>query len=400
MSQTSFIERFVEYCEGTPTPPLFAKWAAIAAISGATERRVWATTRNTQLIPNTIILLVAPPGVGKSRVISEVHELWLASKMFNVCPTTVTKAALIDQLAEKVIIRTVKDQKTGKAKIIEYRSCLIATPEFGVLITKHDLEFLNTINDLFDCRTNFVERRRSLDETITLPNPHISMIAGTQPNYLGSLLPDEAYGMGFTARCIMIHQSQGPAVPIFENKVQQRKLFGELLFTVKQIGDLYGEVTWHEDVQKELQDWVDEGLFPVPPHAKLQHYNTRRDLHLLKLCIIRAASELRTVVFLRDYHWAKATLLEAEVHMNDVFRDMLSGPDSQVIQDTIYFIEDEYGKKNRPVSQSRVYDFLSARVSSNKIREIYDIVGKSGKITEQVNALGLRTFIPRKPEEE
>lgn len=398
MKPPSFIESFVKYCEGTPTPELFAKWAAISALSGALERRVWAMTRNTQLIPNLIVLLVSPPGIGKTRVITETHEMWLEAGMFNVSPTTVTRAALIDQLAEKKIVRNIKTPD-GKltGSIFEYRSILVAAPEFGVFCPKHDLEFLNTINDLFDCRKNFIERRRCLKDVIDIPRPHITILGGTQPSFLGELLPDAAFGMGFTARCLMIYQGTGPQVPIFTSAVNRKPEFARLVLHLKKVSELFGQMTWTDEVQLELQDFVTSGMEPRPDHMRLTNYNTRRDLHLLKLCMISAASDLRMEVQSSDFLWAADTLLEAEQYMPDIFKDMFASPDNQIVADVLTFIKTLYVKKQQPVSQSRVVNFVASRVPSNRVLDIIGIMVKGDLIEEQVHPNGLRFYAPMTP---
>ena len=72
----SWIELFVEQTAETASPPIFRKWAAISAVAGAMERKSWIVTRGTPLYPNLYIILIGPPGVGKSIILARVNQLW------------------------------------------------------------------------------------------------------------------------------------------------------------------------------------------------------------------------------------------------------------------------------------------------------------------------------------
>lgn len=389
----SFIESFIEHCQGIPTPEVFKTWAAVATISGALERRVWAVTRNTRLVPNFIILFVTPPGIGKSRIISEVHEAWLSADKFNVAPTSVTRASIIDQLAEKVLTRV--PSPGSKLPILSYRSILVAAPEFGVFCPSHDLSFLNAINDLYDCRVSFEERRRTLKDTIKIPNPHITIIAGTQPAFLSEVFPDVAYGMGFTSRTIMVYQGTAPRVALFDetNQAVKRQSLGPSL---ARFASMYGQVSWSKSVQSEIQDWVDAGCLPVPDHSRLHNYNTRRDLHILKLCIISAADRDSMEIQSCDFKWSLDLLLAAESTMPDIFKDMAAGPDATTIQDLVSHVRGLYIRsKGQAVGYARLAQFLSARVPSNRIHDLIEACVRAELLEslEQPGG-GFPSFIP------
>ena len=97
----NWVDSFLEYTSMIPSPELFRRWAAYSAIAGALERRTWIQSSGKILFPNTIILLVSKPGVGKSNAIDEIVKLLVGVGNLNISPDGMTKAALIDQLLEK-----------------------------------------------------------------------------------------------------------------------------------------------------------------------------------------------------------------------------------------------------------------------------------------------------------
>ena len=142
----SWIDGFLTYTEGKPSPRILRLWAGIATVAGALERRCWTFSGRALLYPNMYILLVAPPGVGKSQAISETFNFWNALGSLNIAHSSLTKAALIDQLATKTNNIEVTGH-LGKEMYIYHALCA-AISELGVMLPKHDLEFLNTLNAL------------------------------------------------------------------------------------------------------------------------------------------------------------------------------------------------------------------------------------------------------------
>jgi len=378
-----WIDRYMEYTDGIPSPPIFRLLSGISALAGSLDRRVWISTSRSVLFPNLFVLLVAPPAVGKSQAISNVSELWYATKKFHISPDNVTKASLIDALAAADGKRVIP---TG---LLEYHSLLTASSEFGVLVPAHDLEFLSVLNHIYDNPRTYRENRRSLNKNIEIVNPQLNIIAGTQPGFLASLLPEEAWSMGFTSRIIMVYSAVPPIVSLFQKQEPRDYMFKELTERLKLFSDLMGEAQWEQAAQDELERWAREGCPPVPQHSKLQHYTGRRILHCLKLSLISAISrtgELRITLW--DVNRARDWLLHAEQLMPDIFRDMSLKSDSQVIQELHFFLWQIWMKSKKPIHEGRAIHFLQQRLPAEKIERVLAIAVKSQILIRKDTAVG------------
>lgn len=378
------------YTDGIPSPEIFRLWSGISTLAGALERRVWISTSRSVLFPNLFVLLVAPPAVGKSQAINNVSELWYATKKFKIAPDNVTKASLIDAL----------DAADGKriapgGALIEYHSLLTASSEFGVLVPAHDLEFLSVLNHIYDNPRTYRENRRSLNKNIEIVNPQLNIIAGTQPGFLASLLPEEAWSMGFTSRIIMVYSAVPTTVSLFQKQEPRDHMFKALCEGLKGFADIMGEAQWEPDAQVELERWAQSGCEPVPQHSKLQHYTGRRILHCLKLSLISAISRAgTTTITLWDVNRARDWLLHAEILMPDIFRDMSLKSDSQVILELHWFMWQIWIKSRQPIHEGRAIHYLQQRLPAEKIERVLDIAVKSGILRKQDTAVG-PSYIPR-----
>lgn len=384
-----WIDKYMEYTDGIPSPEIFRLWTGISAVAGALERRVWISTARSVLYPNLFVLLVAPPGVGKSQAITQVSELWYSTKRFHVAPDNMTKASLIDA------INAADGKRVIPTGLLEYHSLLVGSSEFGVLVPAHDMEFLNVLNHIYDNPRTYRENRRSLANNIEIVNPQLNIIAGTQPGFLASLLPEEAWSMGFTSRIIMVYSATPVTVSLFGKQEDRRGQFKALSERLKDFGDLMGEATFDPDAVAELERWMRNGLEPVPHHSKLQHYNPRRMLHVLKLSLVSAVSSSGTTyVSLSDVNRARDWLLHTEQLMPDIFRDMVGKSDSQVLQELHFFLWQIWAKGKKPIHESRAIHFLQQRVPAEKVERVLDIAVKSGIISRQDGATG-PAYVPR-----
>lgn len=384
---TCWIESFIDATSGLPSPEIFRKWVAIATIAGALERRVFAESSMSRVYPNLYVLLVAPPGVGKSVAIFQGLSLWNKTKKLKVAPDDITKAALIDHLH-----RAEQTKVYGPTEMLQYHSLQIAADEFGVLVPSHDSGFLSTMNALFDNRDNFTESRRGRENDLVIQNPQVNMLAGTQPDFLANLLPPEAWGMGFMSRMLMVYAGKSARPKLFGKRLKIDTT--DLLADLKVICELHGEMEWAPSAETTLVDWYETGMAPEPEHSKLKHYVPRRILTMLKLSIISAASRGNAMIIESiDVERARDWLLEIEVFMPDIFKDMNGQSDIQVMQDLHFYMWQLYGAEKSAVHVTILERFLDARTPAWNVEHIIKAMTRSGMIIEDKTQLG-DFFIP------
>ena len=393
---SDFISDFMAYTEAAITPPMFRRWSAISCVAGACERRVWAKVRKSYAFPNLYVLLVAPPGVGKS-IVNTVRELWHEAKSpltktpaFRVAPDSITKAALVDRLQKS---KQVFLPKSGPA--YEYHSLQIAAEEFGVLLPGWDNEFIATLNAIYNNPSvpYVEERRHGPAREVSINNPNLNILGGVQPVWIGMTLPEEAWGMGLMTRMIMIYQGSRPRQDIFgECEDEDEGLRQKLLDRLGRISTLYGQMSWTQTAHDKIRNWHMGGELPLPTHSKLTYYNSRRPLHLVKLSTISSISRGDSLVIEEiDVTRAMEWLFEAEHLMPDIFRDMAGKSDYQVIEELHFYLTAVWAKNQSPIPESKLHNFLAPRCPSEKIAKIVEVAEKSNIISRFA---GTTTFRP------
>ena len=385
-----WIDDYIEFTDGTPSPEIFRLWSAITGLAGALERRVWVETSQSVVYPHLYTLLVAPPGIGKTQAISPIETLWYDTQKLHVAPDFVTKAALIDAL------NAADTKKLINQELVEYNYLVVAAGEFGVLVPSHDLEFLNTLNSIYDAKKTYREERRSMAKKIEIINPGMTILAGTQPGYLAAMLPEEAWSMGFTSRLIMIYCGTGVRVPLFgEKRKEKRELRASLLARMKRLLEMHGPMLWEPAAALEMERWALEDLSPVPEHSKLHHYNSRRLLNILKLCIISTASRGATTISMADLERAREWLLHAETLMPDIFKAMAKKSDSEVISEIHRFVWEFWIKTKKSMPEQMLLHYVKDRTTSEKIDKMISITVRCGMLKEDTPMPGVKLYTPR-----
>lgn len=374
---TDWIETFLEETNGIRSPGSFRLWTAIATVAGVLERRVWTHTDNGLLYPNLYTILAGSPASGKSLCVNTARNLWANIPELRIGPDNPTKASFMDALEESQ--RTIVNG-TG-ATIVS--PLAIACREFGVLIPKHDAAFLGDLTDIYDNPPIYSAPRRT-SKSVIIQKPCINILAAATPDFLYDLLPESAWGQGFTSRLLFIYGAHIDKERDIFNKRKELH-FGSLLAKLVEIfNELQGEFEWSPDAQREMNLWYNSGRKPVPNYGRLVHYLGRRDTHCLKLTMISSVSaEHGLLITKSDFERALHWLLEAEKTMPDVFRAMVQKSDKQLLDDLHWHAYTKYASiardKRKPITEGEMFVFLEDRATSDKIPRLIESAVKSGR---------------------
>jgi hypothetical protein len=209
--------------------------------------------------------------------------------------------------------------------------------------------------------------------------PSINIIAGTQPSFLGDLLPDAAWQQGFTARFIMVYAPSAPEADMFADVEDRSQLQAELTKGIVTRAKLLGQFVISEEAKDKMRLWISGGMKPVPEHERLTTYRAKRNQMLLKLTMIAAVSARAELhITGADVDRARSWLVAAENAMPDIFRDMRQKSDSLVLNELHRFAWDVWVKSHakvelrKPLHRSKLMEFLAERGPSDKALRVLE----------------------------
>lgn len=360
-----------------PSPILHRKWTAISAVAAALERKVWIRTYEN-LYPNQFILLVGPPGVGKSVGMSVVRRMWEVLDDLHLAPSSLTRASIIDALndAARRVVRTSKG-----ADILSFNSLYILSSELTVMLPAYETEFMSKLTDIYD-GVPYGERRRGRDFNVQMKEPQINLLGATTPSALTGLLPEGAWDQGFLSRTILIYADERTKIDMFNVPQASETELKALRTDLRRLTSMSGKMTFTSEAAAAITAWDMEDGPPRPDHPKLVHYCSRRTAHLLKLCMVASAACGESYsIDIHHYQMALDWLLEAEASMPDIFRAMSQrGGDSEVIRETWHYVYTIWMKEKKPIRENRLVMFLAERVPSTHIQYVIKAMVDSGML--------------------
>lgn len=387
-----WIDAFIDWSADLGSPEIFRRWAAICAIGAALERRVWVRVGNKPpLYPTFYVILVGPPGVGKTNITATVGRLWEDMPDHHIAPSSVTKAALIDQLVDAR-----RTYLPLGGELLEYNSLFVIANELGVLIPGYDSEFMSVLTDIYDGYP-YGERRRSKDIKITIKAPQLQLLAATTPSFLATTLPEGAWDQGFMARAMMIYSGENTRQDPFLEQTSSERLQTDLVADLKSMGTLHGKATFDVEARDFITHWhVALNGEPAPDHPKLFHYISRRITHLIKLSLVASVaygSSLRITI--EHVKIALDWLTEAENSMPDIFKSMAGGGDSRAIEEAWYYCLQIHTKEKRPIAEPRLVGFVQERVPAHSVMRVIELMVRGHLLTESLDGNGQKAYVPQ-----
>jgi hypothetical protein len=266
-----------------------------------------------------------------------------------------------------------------------YSAMSVLCTELGDLISKYDKDFVAKLTTLYDNPPNYSAPRRT-SVSVNVEAPNVNILAAATPDAIGDIMPETAWGQGFTSRLIFIYG----AIPDFRRSIFRPRRDFDAEFLAKDLlrffDELHGEFLWEEPAQVAMERWFnDEKMAPVPTYGRLVNYRGRRDVHAMKLMMVSAVSANRgLVVTLEDFNRGKSWLLEAEKTMPDVFRAMSQKSDTQLLQDCHYWLYTRYNRTaradRRPVAEREIASWFEDKTTHDKIQSFVVAMEKTGRM--------------------
>jgi hypothetical protein len=226
--------------------------------------------------------------------------------------------------------------------VIEHRSLSVWSEEFQAFLGDTDPRLITNLTALFDSpkRWSYSTIARSVED---LSNCWLNIFGGITPSLLQENLTQASTGGGLISRIIfVVGYGREMKCPVPFLSAEDRKLQKMLLEDLAEIKTMSGPFLPTEKYVEEYTKWYmspDETL--GADSDKFVGYNSRRALHLRKLCMLLSAScdnkmTLTTHNLERAHHILKFT----EREMPNAFFGIGRGQHAKTMMDIVRFVGD------------------------------------------------------------
>lgn len=340
-----WLENYLQYTENTESPTSYHRWCGLSVIAGALQRRVYLRWGLGRVIyPNLYVVLVGPSGrTRKGVAIGIAKEVLKSVSCITVAPESSSGRQVMINVMKKANLNF-QDPTDGKIKF----HCAVTafSEELSVFLGQGDIAYLSNLTDWYDSKDDWEYETISRGKD-TIQGICLNLMGGTAPDWIQSMIPQEALGGGFTSRIIFIvEEVKRKLVPKYVPSDEELGMAAALCRDLERISQLAGEIRFTPEAEElyikwyEHQDTLLSAGKPAISDPRFAGYCERRATHLQKLCILSSASRGDDLlIHSEDFNQALDILHGAEIHMHKTFGGLGKSKSSDQTDMVIKFIQ-------------------------------------------------------------
>ena len=379
---TDWLENYMYFTQRSEPPALYHLWSGLTAISSALRRKCycdWGPLRG-YMYPNVFVALVGPPG-GRKGTAMKIAKSFVQKLDVNIGADSLgSTQALYKELMDS------EDTYVDHAGFTrKHKSVSIWSEEFQVFLNDRDQMLLASLTDLFDC-ADVWKYKTLARKTEDISNCWLTIFGCITPSLLQSKLSQDAVGGGLISRIIfVVGQGAKQKIALQYLTDEEIEIYENLNKDLQEIAQLNGPfkmdksffnvyIRWYENSTNE------DGV----PNDRFMGYNSRRALHLNKLCMLISASESNDMV-ITDKHFniALAILEVTEREMPYAFHGLGMSNNANIYAKMLSFIENKIGIGFNWNELVRTFHLDVDNIK--QLRDYADMAVASGLVTEETS---------------
>lgn len=373
-----FFTEYFNYVGETEAPLLYHRWSIVSALGALLSRSCWLPFGHSEIYPNQYIMLMGSPGARKSSAIGIAKKLLKDVGYSRFAPDRLSKERFLMELKPHH-----DEELDADLKDLVYDApseLYVVAEEFTDFVGHGGIEFMTMLTKLWDNMDRY-EHPKIHGKSVVVEKPTVNLIGGNTVQGLALALPPEALGNGFMSRVIFVHAEPTGKKITFPKPVSQAVKQNLIDHMEKIKGTIAGEFTYDSEACS-LLDRMYREFRDVDDH-RFRHYSTRRFTHLLKLCIILAAADLRTNITGKDALNANTLLHYTELRMPKALGEFGKSKYS----DSAHLVLDALSHATKPMTINELFKVVARDLS--KISELSDII-KNLMAAEKIQVITIK----------
>lgn len=378
----SFFDLYFSYVGDTECPRIFHRWTAVSCVAALLGRNVWLPFGHSNIYPHLYVMLMGPPGTRKSTAIKIGEKLITSIGYDHFSADRTSKEALWLDMSNEM-------EKNAEAYLdggepIEYlemntpTELYIVADEFNDFMGIRNEEFQTALTKMWDAPNEYKTRAKSSGNA-SIYKPTVNVLGGNTPGGLSKGFGVEAINGGFFSRIIFVHAEPTDTKIAFP-KPPDEKIKRSITDRLDDIKIQQGAVSIGPRETKLLTDMYHK--FPGIEDRRFNYYTTRRHTNLLKLAIVLAAMNVKTVLEEEDIILANTMMHVTELQMPEAFGEFGLAKHAEVTHTVMEIIKNAL-KTNTPVTAHDLWRHVHTDLSDQReLAQILRSLTEAGKIQQ------------------
>lgn len=335
-----FFSQYLDYTSGIEPPAVFQRWCAIGGIGALLGRQFYFQHGHFSVYPNTYTMLIGSPGTRKSTAIKLMRSLLVQAGYATIAAEKSTKEKFLLDLAGEdngtVSVDDILDRNLfGHGDDKPDSEMFIMADEFNDFFGNGNIEFISLLGTLWDFNGTYRNRIKN-GKSVDISNPTVSILGGNTPTGFSLAFPTDILGQGFFSRILLIYgEPNGKRIPFPERPSMEST--ERILESFKRIkANCFGPA----ELTSSARNLLDKiyRLNPTVDDVRFESYSNRRFIHLLKLCLIHAASRESNSICEQDVLYGNTVLTHSESFMPRALGEFGKGKNSDVTHKVLQVI--------------------------------------------------------------
>jgi len=320
--EPNFIDSYLHYIGHSESPTTFQRWSILATLGAWLGKRFYFKHGHSQINSNMYVMLMGAAGTRKSTAIKVASKLIKKAGYSTFSSSKCSKEQFLVDLAatgqkdsedyDSILDKNLWGNDAAEESSLGDCEIFVNPDEFNDFVGLNNIEFLSLLGSLWDWSGSYTHSKLT-SKSVFVKDPCVSILAGNTSTGFSLAFPKESIGQGIFSRLILVHgESNGNKIAF--PKPPKEEATAALIQCLLQIRAIaQGEAELEPDA-KEMLELIYTTWKPIDD-TRFDSYSNRRFTHLLKLCLIHAASRKSKTISIHDVVLANTVLSHAEHSM-------------------------------------------------------------------------------------
>lgn len=319
----SYLSNYMLWNTGTEVPETYYFWSGISSLAALVNGQVWIKMGRYQIFPNMYIVLIGPPGNGKTSALRRAEKLTRTFKDISLSAQSETAEGLVRFMRDSCV-KTIPLEK----ETVPFTPVTCYLSELSNFFGRDPGGMIDLLTGIWDCGGENYHRRTKGQGEDVLPRPNLNLLGCTTQDWITTYLKSDIIGGGFTRRVVFVNEMMtDDALRVswpddtHETLIARQNCvsYGTILREIR------GEMQYGVGARAWWDTWYNTRSIPREPD--IRGYHKSKPTLLLKVAVLIALSKTpERKVDVEDLEIALALLDKTETHLLKVFQGIGKNP--------------------------------------------------------------------------